>query len=103
MSWGTIYKHEGYLIRIRKDEVENRINKCNQNIENTWQKILAYMAATPPAYAKTEDGVEYPYPEYLTELLEDLKDYLEGEVALRQRLEDCNEAMKEDPDNVTED
>ena len=33
MSWGTYYKHEGYLSRIGKNEIESKREEC-QNIND---------------------------------------------------------------------
>ena len=30
MSWGTYYKHEGYLSHIGKNEIENKREECQR-------------------------------------------------------------------------
>ncbi|MBR4901825.1 MAG: hypothetical protein IKZ46_12880 [Victivallales bacterium] len=52
MSWGTYYKYHGYLIRIAKNELDEKIEECTENIERIFREILAYMAMKPPSMPK---------------------------------------------------
>ena len=65
--------------------------------------MLAYMAQTPPAYAKYDDGEETcPWPEFIASKMDDLKDELEENLFLLCRLRQCQEVLKEHPEDVEE-
>lgn len=102
MSWGTYYRHEGYLSRIGKDEIEEQIDECDGNIARIFREMLALMAMTPPAYAKDCEGNEYPWAEHIAQLAKNYQEELEDAIALRTRLYDCQEVMREHPENVEE-
>jgi len=102
MSWGTYYKHNGYLSHIGKNEIESKREDCNFFNDKMWREILAYMAATPPAYAKDDEGNEYPWAEFIAMRLLELRDEIEVNDMLIARLDDCEDAMRENPENVTE-
>ena len=102
MSWGTYYKHEGYLSHIGKNEIESKLEECQRINDMLWREILAYMAATPPATAKDCEGEEYPYPKYLAMKIRELREEIEENATLMARINDCLEAMRENPENVTE-
>ena len=102
MAWGTYYKFEGYLSRISKCQLENKLEECQQINDMLWREILAYMAATPPATAKDCEGEEYPYPEYLAMKIRELREEIEENATLMALINDCLEAMHENPENVTE-
>ena len=102
MSWGTYYKFEGYLSRISKSQLEYKLEECQRINDMLWREILAYMAATPPATAKDCEGEEYPYPEYLAMKIRELREEIEENATLMARINDCLEAMRENPKNVTE-
>ena len=101
MSWGTYYKHEGYLSHIGKNQVELKLEETKEDIERLWQTILSYMAATPPALNE-EDEYKEQYPEFLVRKLNEIRQEMEESIYLRARLLDCKEAMDEHPDDVTE-
>ena len=102
MGWGTYYKYDGYLSRIGKNEIESKREECESINEMMWREILAYMAMTPPAYAKDDEGHEYPWPEFIAMKLRDFRVEIEENARLVARLDDCEEAMRENPDSVTE-
>ena len=102
MAWGTYYKFEGYLSHISKSQLESKLEECQQINDMLWREILAYMAATPPATAKDCEGEEYPYPEYLAMKIRELREEIEENATLMARINDCLEAMRENPENVTE-
>ena len=102
MSCGTYYKHEGYLSRIGKNEIESKREACEETNDMLWREITAYMASTPPATAKDIEGNEYPWPEFVAMKVRELREEIEGNALLLARLYDCEEAMKENPENVTE-
>ena len=102
MAWGTYYKFEGYLSRISKSQLESNLEECQRINDMLWREILAYMAATPPATAKDCEGEEYPYPEYLAMKIRELREEIEENATLMARINDCLEAMRENPENVTE-
>ena len=102
MAWGTYYKFDGYLSRISKSQLENKLEECQRINDMLWREILAYMAATPPATAKDCEGEEYPYPEYLAMKIRELREEIEENATLMARINDCLEAMRENSENVTE-
>lgn len=102
MGWGTYYKFDGYLSRIGKHELHSKREQSEALIAMYWNEILGYMAMTPPVYAKSEEGTEYPWVEFLDMKFRELKEGMEEEYRLIQRIDDCLEAMEENPDNVTE-
>ena len=102
MSWGTYYKHSGYLSRIGKNELEYKKEECLRINDLLWHEILAFMAITPPASAKDCEGNEYPYAEYLAMKVRELREEIEENATLMARITDCQEAMFENPENVTE-
>ena len=57
---------------------------------------------TPPVYAKDDEGNEYPWAEFVAIKLREFRDEIEENDMLIARLDDCDEAMHEDPDNVIE-
>lgn len=102
MSWGTYYKHSGYLSRIGKNDIEEEIDECNDTIARVFRELLALMAMTPPAYAKDCEGNEYPWSEHIAQLAKNYQEELEDAISLRTRLFDCQEAMREHPEDVEE-
>ena len=48
MSWGTYYKHDGYLSHIGKNEIENKREECQRINDMLWREILAYMVSYRP-------------------------------------------------------
>ena len=102
MSWGTYYKYNGYLRRIGKNEIDEKREECISDNDMLWREILAYMAMTPPAYAKTSEGNEYPWAEFLAMKLREFREAIEENAMLIARLDDCDEAIRENPDDVTE-
>ena len=103
MGWGTVYKHEGYLNRIYKSQISSRKEDCIDNIKDIWNTILAYMVATPPAYAQGDDNYEYPYAEFMASKVKELREALEEEMYILHQINDCEEAMENDPESVVDD
>ena len=102
MSWGTSYKYEGYLSHIGKRDINSKREECKKINDMMWSEILAYMSMTPPVYAKDDEGNEYPWAEFVAIKLREFRDEIEENDMLIARLDDCGEAMHEDPDNVIE-
>ena len=102
MSWGTYYKHEGYLSRIGKHEIESKREECQRINDMLWREILAYMASTPPAMMKDDEDNEYPWAEFLAMKMREFREEIEDNARLMARLDDCAEAMHDTPENVTE-
>ena len=102
MGWGTYYKHDGYLSRISKSQLEYKRDECMSINDMLWREILAYMASTPPATAKDCEGAEYPYAEFVAMKVKEMRDEIEDNTSLIARIDDCLEAMHENPENVTE-
>ena len=90
------------MSRISKSQLESKLEECQRINDMLWREILAYMAATPPATAKDCEGEEYPYPEYLAMKIRELREEIEENATLMARINDCLEAMRENPKNVTE-
>ena len=102
MSWGTTYMYEGYLSHIGKRDINSKREECKKINDMMWSEILAYMAMTPPVYAKDDEGNEYPWAEFVAMKLRGFRDEIEENNMLIARLDDCEEAMHDNPDNVTE-
>ena len=102
MSWGTYYKHEGYLSHIGKNEIESKREERQRINDMLWREILAYMASTPPAMAKDDEVNEYPWPEFIAMKIREMREEIESNATLMARINDCLEAMRENPENVTE-
>lgn len=102
MSWGTYYKYEGYLSHIRKDELEDKREELERINDLLWREILSYMSATPPEQAEDEEGNKYPYPEFLAFKIKQYRDDIEENTQLIARIDDCLEALKENPEEVKE-
>lgn len=102
MSWGTSYMYEGYLSHIGKRDINSKREECKKINDMIWSEILAYMAMTPPVYAKDDEGNEYPWAEFIAMKLRGFRDEIEENDMLIARLDDCEEAMHDNPDNVTE-
>ena len=102
MSWGTSYNYEGYLSHIGKRDINSKREECKKINDMMWSEILAYMAMTPPAYAKDDEGNEYPWAEFVAIKLREFRDEIEENDMLIARLDDCEEAMPDTPDNVIE-
>ena len=102
MSWGTYYTYEGYLSRIGKRELDEKYEECERLNEMLWNQILAMCAMTPPTYAKSEEGFDYPWAEYLDMKLRNFKEEMEENYRLMERISCCKEAIEENPDKVTE-
>lgn len=102
MFWGTYYKHEGYLSHIGKNEIESKREECQRINDMLWREILAYMASTPPAMAKDDERNEYPWPEFIAMKIREMREEIEDNARMLARLDDCEEALEENPENVTE-
>ena len=102
MSWGTYYKHEGYLSHIAKREIGSKREECQHVNDMLWREILAYMAMTPPVMMKDEEGNEYPWAEFIAMKIREFREEIEENAMLTARLDDCDEAMSDNPDSVTE-
>lgn len=102
MSWGTYYTHDGYLSRIGKNEIDSKREECQRINDMLWREILAYMASTPPVYAKDDEGHEYPWAEFIGMKLREFREEIEENAMLTARLDDCAETMEEHPEHVTE-
>ena len=102
MSWGTYYKYDGYLLRISKNELGDKVDECDETISRIFCEIIAYMAMTPPLYAKDCEGEEFPWVEHIVSQVKQYQEELEEAIALRTRLQDCLETLLEHPENVTE-
>ena len=102
MSWGPSYMYEGYLSHIGKRDINSKREECKKINDMMWSEILAYMAMTPPEYAKDDEGNEYPWAEIVAMKLRGFRDEIEENNMLIARLDDCEEAMHDNPDNVIE-
>ena len=102
MTWGTCYQYDGYLLHISKHELGDKVDECNETIRRIFSELIAYMAMTPPLYAKDCEGEEYPWVEHIANQARQYQEELEEAIALRTRLQDCLETLDEHPENVTE-
>lgn len=84
MSYGTYVDAEIYLNRRIYDNIyqlESDIAEVKQEINDYWQKILAYMVATPHDY-KDEDGYITAAPDFIADRCKELREGLEESLAL---------------------
>lgn len=102
MSWGTYYKHEGYLSHIGKSRIDAEIKEREDDNRRIYAEITAFMAMTPPAYAKEDHGNEYPWAEFIAEKMNEYREALERNCFLLARLHDCRDTLREHPENVEE-
>ena len=63
-------------------------------------KTIDYAGKQPKSF--NCEGEEYPYPEYLAMKIRELREEIEENATLMARINDCLEAMRENPENVTE-
>ena len=83
MSWGTSYMYEGYLSHIGKRDINSKREECKKINDMMWSEILAYMAMTPPVYAKDDEGNEYPWAEFVAMKLRGFRDEIEETMRLQ--------------------
>lgn len=102
MSWGVSYQYDGYLIRLTKNELPEKLEDLKDDNDAMWREILAYMASTPPANIKDSEGSEYPFNDFIANHIKYLRDEIERNTALIARIEDCMETMHDHPELVTE-
>ena len=102
MSWGVYYTYKGYLSHLTKNELEDKLEELKNINEMYWQEILAYMAMTPPVMAKDAEGNEYPWAESIVLKIRQYRQDIEENDQLIARIQDCLEAMEENPEDVTE-
>lgn len=104
MSYGISYTYDGYLSHMSKDRLDDEYDDQQKEIDLVFREILAYMAATPPPFVKydEEESGEYPYPEFLAMKVKEYRERLEEAIAMQVRISECQEAMREHPDQVVE-
>jgi len=51
---------------------------------------------------KDDEGNEYPWQEFIAMKIREFREEIEENARLVARLDDCSEAMEENPENVTE-
>lgn len=102
MSWGTAYTYEGYLIRLGKNELREKLDDLKDDNDTLWNEILQRIAATPPVIIKDDAGNDYEYITWMSEHIKQLRTELEDNVSLMARIQDCLETMEEHPERVTE-
>ena len=102
MSWGTYYTYEGYLIRLSKNELEEKLEDLKDDNDTIWNELLQYIAATPPEKITDEEGNKGDFIEWMACHIKYLRNQLEQNVSLMARINDCLETMHEHPEKVTE-
>ena len=102
MSLGTYYKHEEYLSRISKSQIDEEIGEHEADNRRIYAEMLAYMAMTPPACAKDCEGREYPWAEFIANKMREFQEGIEENCFLLCRLRQCRETLREHPENVEE-
>ena len=97
MGWGFDYTYEGYLSRIEEREIDDKIDECKEILEEDFNRILAYMAASPPpcGYMQDCEGEPIPYAEWLTFELRKLKTDIYETHTLLTHLEEAREFIAE--------
>ena len=95
MGWGIDYTYKGYLNRITEDSVDSVREDCKRRIELYWREILAYMAATPPAYDTDEEGYKMPMPETLAVKVAALRESLEEDMYTLMQIDQYYESIEQ--------
>ena len=102
MSWGTYYQYDGYLIRLGKNELEEKYDDLKDDNDTIWNELLQYIAATPPEKVTDSEGGKSDFIEWMSCHIKYLRRQLEENVSLMARISDCLETMHEHPEKVTE-
>ena len=97
------YQYDGYVNRVVASQIEYEIEDLQKVNRMLWDDIIAYVVATPPAWAEDCEGEKYPYPEFITMEVRKKQDAIEENLYLIVHMQDCLEAQRENPENVISD
>lgn len=100
MGVSVVYTYRGEICGCTKNSLEEHIDSDKRCLADLWDRLKMYAAATPPAYAKSEVGTEYPYPEFLVDEFNRIREEMEDYYYSIVRKEDCLEALRENPEDV---
>ena len=93
------YKYDGIIQDVSKDNYLDKKAEAEGMNDMLWRDLLAYAAATPPAWAEDCEGEKYPYPEYLEMKLRDIRESIEENMRLIRDIELADEAKDQYPDS----
>ena len=102
MSWGTYYTYDGYILRVGKNSLEEKLNDLKDDNDTLWNEILQRIAMTPPLSIKDCENNDMDYVDYMSNHIKNLRNQIEENVSLMARINDCLETLHENPENVTE-
>lgn len=100
MGVSMTYTYRGEICGMTKGSLERSIESDKELLEGLWQRMMLYAQQTPPVYAKSEVGTEYPWPEFLVEEFRRIREEMEEYYWGIHHKEDALEAMKDDPKSV---
>ena len=95
MGWGLDYIYKGYINRITEQSIDDVREECKARIELYWREILAYMAATPPAYDEDDEGGKIPMPETLAVKVAELRGSLEEDMYTLMQIDQYYESLEQ--------
>ena len=105
MSWEVDYTYRGHICGMSKATLESRLEDLQQEQDNLWRQLIAMAAMTPPHVIKTEDeegAYSDYYPEYLSRKMDIIRTTMEDNSYMINHIKDCLEAIKQNPEEVTE-
>lgn len=100
MGCSVTYTYHGEICGCLKNSLQHDLENKKALLNDLWDRLKMYAATTPPTYAKSECGTEYPYPEFLVEEFNRIRDEMETYYYTISRIEDCMEAMEKNPEEV---
>jgi len=102
MSWEIDYTYEGVLCGVSIERLNEEKENATYRIERAWRQLLALAAATPPEQATSEVDTKYPYSEFLSDKLPQIREELEDSYWQLHTIREIEEVLKEHPERVTE-
>jgi len=100
VSVSVNYTYRGEICGASKSSLEQQVDRDKALVQDLWSRLKMYAAMTPPAYAKSECGTEYPWNEFLVEEFNRIQAEMEDYYWSIHHKEDCLAAMEENPDEV---
>ena len=88
MSWGSYYTYDGYILRVGKNELEEKYEDLKDDNDTLWNEILQRIAMTPPQSLKDCEDNDMDYVEWMSCHIKALRRQLEENVSLMARISD---------------
>ena len=100
MGCEVIYKYEGNICDVSTRSLNSTYDTNRRTLDDQWAELLALAAATPPAEATSEVGTKYPYFQFLSHYLLEMRREMEDTYRMQHHIEDCQQMLEEHPDWV---